>query len=565
MAEYKNNIKIGIAFDKQKDIQGQLDSLIKSLNNTKINLDINLNNTDLVKKLENITKMADNFKSSFGGNISLGNVDQVINKTISAMGSLNGELLKTNIKTFNDIVTKSISTNIGEVTRQTEKFINESGQLQKIGETITTVTENSERFKQSMNDIQKAMLSLESMKLNGLVDTNSIEKLKTDLNTVFSESNKENGIKFSDNELKNYLNQVKALENEEKNLKEIQDINNRELEAMYKLQQDDLKQLQQLEQQREKELLQEQMLIERQAEAYKQIDVMKANGIISNSDIAKLESMVQKANSLKDMNKALSEIMTTSMMKESSIVTLSKQLDEAQVKLDKMKSTFGNKLPDGFIQSTESQINKLKEDLTKVDGMNFNGIKNSLNDINTGMKVTNNETKELVNSLKETNNNSFFGSMSSFLGKIGVFYGIQQVTQEISQQLKNAASYTIDMDKSMTNMQMITGKSKSDVGDIVNNYKQLGEQLHTTNSEMMRGMEEVTRAGFDGKEGESLMSASIMGSKLSGQTTEQVTQQLIAIKNAFNMTGEQMQNVVDMMSKMDNVSATSLDFDDLVV
>jgi len=173
------------------------------------------------------------------------------------------------------------------------------------------------------------------------------------------------------------------------------------------------------------------------------------------------------------------------------------------------------------------------------------------------MEQTNNETKQLDNSLKGINSNGFFGNMTNFLSKIGMFYGIQQVIWGIANQFKDASEYTLTMNKSLTNMQMITGKSKSEISGMVTQYKQLGAELHTTNTEMMTGMEEITRAGIDGKEGEALMSSSIIGSKVSGQSTEEVTQQLIAIKNAFNMTGESMQGVVDMISKMDNVSASS--------
>jgi hypothetical protein len=248
--------------------------------------------------------------------------------------------------------------------------------------------------------------------------------------------------------------------------------------------------------------------------------------------------------------------MNTSMMNESSIVTLTKQIEDAQIRLDKMKSTFGNKLPEGFVQSIEREINKLKEDLTKVDGMNFNGIKNSLNQVNTNMKVTTNETQQLVNSLKETNG-GFFSGITSFLGKVGIFYGVQQVVQEISDQFKKAGEYTMTLDKNITNIQMITGKTKEEVIQITNQFKQLGEQLHITNQEMLAGSEELLRAGYDNSTTEKMLEASSMASKISGQTTEATTEQLIAIKNSFNMTGDQMQHVIDVISKLDNTSATS--------
>ena len=85
----------------------------------------------------------------------------------------------------------------------------------------------------------------------------------------------------------------------------------------------------------------------------------------------------------------------------------------------------------------------------------------------------------------------------------------------------------------------------------------MAKQLHTTNKEMLSGMEEVTRAGYDSETGKKMMESAVMGAKISGQDTETVTQQLIAIKNAFNMSGDEIQRVVDIISRLDNVSATS--------
>jgi TP901 family phage tail tape measure protein len=145
-------------------------------------------------------------------------------------------------------------------------------------------------------------------------------------------------------------------------------------------------------------------ILKQEIEAYRQIDVLKRNGIINESDITKLEKMVREADSLKDMKSAMNSIMNTSMMNESSILTISKQLEDAQNKLNKMKQSFNDKLlPNGFIESTEIEINKLKEDLKNVDGMNFNGIKDSLNQVNNTIKLTN-DNAQMLTKLENTTN-----------------------------------------------------------------------------------------------------------------------------------------------------------------
>lgn len=81
--QFKNSIQLGIQLPKQSDVQGQLNSVVKSLNNTKINLDVNIANSNVAKQLETLTTLANNFKSSIGENISLGDIDKAISQTVT--------------------------------------------------------------------------------------------------------------------------------------------------------------------------------------------------------------------------------------------------------------------------------------------------------------------------------------------------------------------------------------------------------------------------------------------------------------------------------------------------
>jgi len=541
MAEYKNSIRLGVQLESAKDIDGKLKTLIETLNNTKI---------DVARQLETLTSLASKFKSSLGGNISLGDIDKTINSAVESMGNLNGELQKQSITTYKDGSIKAfseIAQGIGQVRKEID-MLNKDGTKSDIAPTIIT---NYTKITKALNDIANAQEKLNKMSSNGVINKDKIGDLQNGLSTTNI---------GSDNELKNLLNQVKILEVEEQNLQKqeqerIQQLQ-KEVELSNKLVESDQKRQVKGDSDNVKQLQQEQELLQKQEQAYQSINVLKSNGIISNSEISKLEQMTKSASTLKEINSALSSI-GTSTSRETTVSNLTKQIEEAHIKVEKMKQTFAEKLPSGFIESTEQELKKLLAELKQVDGVNFTGIKNSLGTVKTSMEQTNNETKQLDNSLKGINSNGFFGNMTNFLSKIGMFYGIQQVIWGIANQFKDASEYTLTMNKSLTNMQMITGKSKSEISGMVTQYKQLGAELHTTNTEMMTGMEEITRAGIDGKEGEALMSSSIIGSKVSGQSTEEVTQQLIAIKNAFNMTGESMQGVVDMISKMDNVSASS--------
>jgi TP901 family phage tail tape measure protein len=651
MASYQNSIMLGLKLESKDSIEGKLKTLIGTLNTTKIDLDINIKNSDVAKQLETLTNLANNFKNSLGGNINLGNVNEIINQATSSMERLNGEVLKTRTVLSKDGTNgnrySDIANGIGVVTKQTEILNQETKKWELTEQGKTTTIVNNEKIRKTLDDIIQAQEKLNALESRGNVNTNETDRLKGLLNSASTNIQGKNDI-YKSSEITGYLNEVKQLEIEEQNLKNIQDAKNKEIEEQYKLQQEDLKQLQQLEQQRVKEetdlinqmanareksqsstqnrdsndelaqanainkslednyklkqkqeqddiklanqmqdtwdkTYQERVLSEQKAlaeietnekKAYEQeilrlgeqaiaqqkaeqdlINAM-ANGREKSESKSQQSDRNQELNQAKSINKALEdEYKLQQQIKNSETNSLSKDINNTISQVEKLQTKFGQKLPNGFVESTIYDLNKMITELKEADGVSFNEMRNNLNSVKSSIEQVTNETKQLAST--SNNSNGFFSNMSNFLGKIGIFYGVQQVVQEISQQFKNAGDYTQALDKNVTNIEMITGKSKNEVIGLTNQFKELGSQLHITNQEMLAGSEELLRAGYDNTTTDKMLQASAMASKISGQTTQATTEQLIAIKNGFNMTGDDMQHVIDTMATLDNHSATS--------
>ncbi|OSA92817.1 UNVERIFIED_ORG: phage tail tape measure protein [Clostridium botulinum] len=605
--DFKNNIRLGIEFDTKNNIENKLKNLIQGLDNKKINLEFNLKNNEASKTLENLNKLLGEFQQKAGKGITLGDANSTISGVLNNLTSLNNELQKTTSIKYNDGTGKMVSEiaqGIGQIKKQTEVFDDSGKSISQIAPTIVT---NYSKITDSINSLSNAKKQLNALESNGFVDKNAINNLRNSLDF--------DSIK-SDGNLKNLLNQVKELTNTESkiidfsnklltlkstmagftdvkfenvlDMKSFENVISKINDVQSKLKNFDgtntngLKQqytelnnlvsnfststnnslkAQAQTQKDTSNAIQKQIELTKTLDSvssdfYNRVNTLKSNGIIDDKEIKNLEKAHNSISSLKELSNVMQSLGKIEI-RENSILNLSKQIDSTIQKTQNMKKEFGTALPRGFVDDTIKKLNTLKNDLKNTSGTNFNGIKDNLNNIKTSISQTNSETKQFVNSLKEANNTNFFSNINNFLAKAGLFYGVSQVIGEIKNQLKDASEYTLSMDKAFSNMQMITGKSKSEIGNLVNDYKELGKQLHTTNLDMMAGMEEVTRAGFEGNEGKSVMEASILGSKISGQDTGTTTQQLIAIKNAFDMTGESMNHVVDIISKMDNVSATS--------
>ena len=328
MAEYKNSIRLGVQLESAKDIDGKLKTLIETLNNTKIDLDINIKDSNVARQLETLTSLASKFKSSLGGNISLGDIDKTINSAVESMGNLNGELQKQSITTYKDGSIKAfseIAQGIGQVRKEID-MLNKDGTKSDIAPTIIT---NYTKITKALNDIANAQEKLNKMSSNGVINKDKIGDLQNGLSTTNI---------GSDNELKNLLNQVKILEVEEQNLQKqeqerIQQLQ-KEVELSNKLVESDQKRQVKGDSDNVKQLQQEQELLQKQEQAYQSINVLKSNGIISNSEISKLEQMTKSASTLKEINSALSSI-GTSTSRETTVSNLTKQIEEAHIKVEK--------------------------------------------------------------------------------------------------------------------------------------------------------------------------------------------------------------------------------------
>ena len=124
-------------------------------------------------------------------------------------------------------------------------------------------------------------------------------------------------------------------------------------------------------------------------------------------------------------------------------------------------------------------------------------------------------------------------------------------------QIKQGISFLNDLNKSMTNIQMITGATNSQIQQMTKDFSDLASQLHETTSSMMGASEEFLRAGNNAQDSAKLLQASTVMSKIAGQSQQESAQGLISIMNAFHMSADDMMSVVDKMVAIDNTSATS--------
>ena len=250
---------------------------------------------------------------------------------------------------------------------------------------------------------------------------------------------------------------------------------------------------------------------------------------------------------------------------EGGIVKLQKSINDYTNKLEALKGKYKGLVPETELNEFSSLLDKLKvklKSMKKGEVIDSRKLSSEIDTVKDSFDKLNNSTKESSSGFKTGNQDvrSFGESLKSTATSMGLYLSSAVAFQKIFQTFREAVEYTKTMDKGMTNIQMITGENASQVADTVKQYKQLGAELHVTNAEIIGSSEELLRAGYSAEEAKKMMSASLIGSKVSGQTAETVSEQLITMKNSYDLSADSMEHYVDVISKMDNTSATSLFF-----
>lgn len=293
---------------------------------------------------------------------------------------------------------------------------------------------------------------------------------------------------------------------------------------------------------------------EKQAKAEQALADAMAKGR-ENAELKKQQSIKKTEEAqARAMNKALEDSRKALENDKQEEINAKKLIEIEKEKLKiKQKNIELNR--GNLVNSNKSQA--IASGIDGLSGKTTKEVRDNVSNLNLELQRLDQNARLKGLSVGQKNVSSLGDAFKSTATKLGIFASTTLIIRELSLQLKEASRYIIELDTNLTNIMMITGKSASQVKGITNEFKALGEQLHTTNREIMNSSEEILRAGYDTQTSKKMLEASVIGAKVSGQTSQQVTEQLIAIKNAFNMTGDELMIVIDKMAEMDRTSATS--------
>lgn len=208
-------------------------------------------------------------------------------------------------------------------------------------------------------------------------------------------------------------------------------------------------------------------------------------------------------------------------------------------------------------EKQEINISKLASKGT-IDTSELNNLKDSLNKISVESMDARNEMKSFQNELARVNVEADKSS-NSILKTAMSYFTLYDAFQLIKQTAKSMVSSINDINKSLTDIRVVTGISSKEANELAVSYNDLGKTLGATTNEMLQGSVEWFRQGKTIAETQELITASMVGAKLSGIESAQMTEYLTSALNGYKLEASSAINVIDKFVAVDNAAATSVE------
>lgn len=222
-------------------------------------------------------------------------------------------------------------------------------------------------------------------------------------------------------------------------------------------------------------------------------------------------------------------------------------------------------------QSTEKYINSLKEEISKLE-RRLDLMQQSFNTSNAAATAAEKRAeaeRECALAIDKLNKEMDDGIRTSktfgealkdaFDNYIGPAALADRAVDLLVDGAKEAYQTIVDLNKAMTDVQMVTGESAEQTAELAHQYSQMAKELGATTTEVANGAAEWLRQGKSVAETNQLLESSMILSKVGAIESSQATELLTSTLNGYKKEANEAMHVVDALSAVDLAAATSVE------
>lgn len=154
--------------------------------------------------------------------------------------------------------------------------------------------------------------------------------------------------------------------------------------------------------------------------------------------------------------------------------------------------------------------------------------------------------------------NDTVNKSQSALGKLTKQVGLFAIGLRLAKRAISEVRSTItELDKSLTEQAMVTGKTRKEVYGLLSSYQQLAIQTGSTTKEISATVTEFVRQGKSFQEAMTLAEAATSAAKVAGISSADSVNYLTTALNGFRLSAEQAMSVSDKFAAISASAATS--------
>ena len=272
----------------------------------------------------------------------------------------------------------------------------------------------------------------------------------------------------------------------------------------------------------------------------------KAEALLKGGDLKAIQAEANNGN--KDAQKALALYNAELKLQHDNLQVIIDDLEEYKEKLVAAKADLNQ------IQSSSAFHEDAVQQLEEA-GKATDQTRQSLEDLGDSMEKTGTSSIKVSNDMKKTESSTSKAAKS--------FIKFNVVLKVAKSLFKQGIESVVEMDKALTDMAIVTGRSRDELYQMVPTFNKLGRATGATATEVAGLTAEYMKQGRTMQDSLELAEQTAKAAKISGISTAESVEYMTAAINGFNLAAKDAEHVSDVFAKLG--AATATDYKDLAI
>lgn len=215
-----------------------------------------------------------------------------------------------------------------------------------------------------------------------------------------------------------------------------------------------------------------------------------------------------------------------------------------------LRTKYGSLLDSGQIKKDVDMFN------TAMSGMGKNGL--GKKDLGLQFETLTTKVRSSSSALRLATQDadSFASTLGKDFTKFSLWFGIGTIFMSFIHGISDAITYTNQLDNSLNEIRIVTGKTQEQVTGLANSYNKLAKEMSVTTAEIASEAANLFRQGLGESEVETRMKSIIQYAKISSISIADSDKIITATANA---TGESVTKIIDIFALLGDQTASGAD------